>query len=449
MNRFKEYLTNSYYRPSNILESLLAYFLEIFYTKKSKTFSEKTFIKKRIPSSVTYYNFLGRLIYVFINFLLIIIFNRIFDRSLVVEENEAKKDFIKKERLIISKGSDSHIWPTTYLDVREKEVNNKNFPEKNYFNDISESYKISLEDLDKNSITDAEFWKKCRSEFQSYFFDKSQNLIAENIKNFKNINFNFSANLLKFEKNIINPESRKNKMESILMVNFYHKLSNFIDLDVLRTASDNYAGNGNCMVYRNQRLNYRILRQSYFFSQLKKNIDLKKSDKNIFLDIGGGYGGLLRFLKHHYKNSVGILIDLPEVCCFAAYYLKSCFPESKIGMVKDFKNIDKIGTEELKNYDFVILNQASLKKFEKNIIDIAINTVSLGEMNEKDQDYYIEQIERVTKRYFYSVNRPKRGKLKFKLDGFYDFKLSPKLWDTKVYKFNHTFHLEFLGEKVS
>ena len=40
----------------NILESALVYFLEIFYTKKSRTFSEKTFIKKRMPKSIIYYN---------------------------------------------------------------------------------------------------------------------------------------------------------------------------------------------------------------------------------------------------------------------------------------------------------------------------------------------------------------------------------------------------------
>ena len=448
MNPFKKYFTYSYYRPSNILESLIAYFFEIFYTKKSKTFAEKTFIKKRIPKSITYYNFFGRLIYLCSNFLLIIVFNKIFDKSILIEDNEAKKDTIKKKRLSQQQGSDNYIWPLSYLDIREKEIDTKTFPDNSFFKNISESYKTSLEDLKKNSITDEEFWQKSRSEFQSHFFDENNNIIMENIKNFQNINFDFKTDLLKFEKNIVNPEKRKNKMETILLVNFYHKLSNFIDLDVLRTASASYSGNGRCIIYRNQRLNINILRQSYFFSQLNKNTDLKKNDKNVFLDIGGGYGGLLRFIKHYYKNSVGVLIDLPEVCCFASYYLKSCFPEARLGMEKDFKNIDKIGIEELKSYDFVILNQASLRKFEKNTIDMAINTVSLGEMKKKTQDYYIENIQRITKRYFYSVNRPQQGKLDFKSDGFYNFKLSPKMWNIKIYKFSHTFHLEFLGEKI-
>ena len=447
INLIKKYLTHSYYRPLNILGSLLAYFLELFYTRKSQTFSEKTFIKKKIPNSISYYNFFGRMVYISVNFLSIIFFNKIFDKNVVLEENKTKKDSIKKERLSIKKGGDNYIWPISHLDIREKEFNSETFPEKSFFNDISESYKMSLEALEKGSITDSEFWKRSRSEFQLNFFDKDHNVIIKNLKNFKNINYDFEQNLLRYEKIIINPEKRKNKLEAILLVNYYHKLSNFIDTSILQTASDSYAGNGNCVLYRYQRLNYRILRQSYFFSQLKNNIDLKKNDKNLFLDIGGGYGGLLRFIKHYYSNSVGILIDLPEVCCFASYYLQSCFPEAKIGLEKDFRNIDKIGIEELKNYDFVILNQLSLKKFEKNIIDVAINTVSLGEMKEKDQDYYIEQIQRLTKRYFYSVNRAMFGKLDFKLSGSYDFKLSPELWDIKIYKFSHTFHLEFLGEK--
>ena len=212
MNKLKEYLSNSYYRPLNILESILVYFLEFFYTKKSCTFSERTFLKKRMPKSIIYCNFFGRMVYVFVNFVFIIIFDRIFDKSLVIEDNENKKDSIKKERLSLEKGSDNYIWPTNYLDTREKIVDIKNFPEDGFFNDISESYKISLEDLKKNSITDSEIWQKCRSEFQSHFFDKDHNLNSENIKNFKNIEFNFAANLLNDEKKIINPESKKNKM---------------------------------------------------------------------------------------------------------------------------------------------------------------------------------------------------------------------------------------------
>ena len=97
INLIKKYLTHSYYRPLNILGSLLAYFLELFYTRKSQTFSEKTFIKKKIPNSISYYNFFGRMVYISVNFLSIIFFNKIFDKNVVLEENKTKKDSIKKQ----------------------------------------------------------------------------------------------------------------------------------------------------------------------------------------------------------------------------------------------------------------------------------------------------------------------------------------------------------------
>ena len=73
-----------------------------------------------------------------------------------------------------------------------------------------------------NANTNA--FKRSRSEFQLNFFDKDHNVIIKNLKNFKNINYDFEQNLLRYEKIIINPEKRKNKLEAILLVNYYHNL---------------------------------------------------------------------------------------------------------------------------------------------------------------------------------------------------------------------------------
>ena len=81
-------------------------------------------------------------------------------------------------------------------------------------------------------------------------------------------------------------------------------------------------------------------------------------------------------------------------------------------------------------------------------MDCVINTASLGEMSKIDQDYYISQIERITKKYFYSVNRHRADNILFKsTPGYYDFKLSEDCWIIKLYKFSPTFHLEVLLEK--
>ena len=55
------------------------------------------------------------------------------------------------------------------------------------------------------------------------------------------------------------------------------------------------------------------------------------------------------------------------------------------------------------------------------------------------------QIERVTKKYFYSVNRHKYKMHKYNAQGFYNLKFK-KRWNTIIYDFTHTFQLEFLGK---
>ena len=55
-------------------------------------------------------------------------------------------------------------------------------------------------------------------------------------------------------------------------------------------ASDSRIGNNICLNYRGQRINQRILRYAYYLSQLKKKTNIQDEKRNLFLDIGGGYG---------------------------------------------------------------------------------------------------------------------------------------------------------------
>ena len=96
----------------------------------------------------------------------------------------------------------------------------------------------------------------------------------------------------------------------------------------------------------------------------------------------------------------------------------------------------------------MILEQNDLKKLEDKVVDCTINTASLGEMSKTDQDYYINQIERLTKKYFYSVNRHRSDNIHFSsTEGYYDFQLNNEIWKTRLYNFSPTFHIEALLEK--
>ena len=141
-----------------------------------------------------------------------------------------------------------------------------------------------------------------------------------------------------------------------------------------------------------------------------------------------------------------MIIELPELCMLSNYFLQTNFNEKSIGTFKDFKDSNKINEEDLKKFDFVILPQFFIEKFERNIFDITINTMSLGEITDEMQDFYLKNIERITKKYFYSVNRSKKRVEKYNSRGFYDLKFNSR-WLAKIYKYTHTYHIEFLGEK--
>ena len=90
---------------------------------------------------------------------------------------------------------------------------------------------------------------------------------------------------------------------------------------------------------------------------------------------------------------------------YSIIFLKKNFPDSKIGLPLDFENKDSIGISDLEKYDFIILPQPFLNRFKSDVVDLFINTISLCEMTNETQNFYLENIERVTKEYFYSVNR--------------------------------------------
>ena len=59
-----------------------------------------------------------------------------------------------------------------------------------------------------------------------------------------------------------------------------------------------------------------------------------------------------------------------------------------------------------------------------------------------------KHIERCTSKFFYSVNRAEKRLEKYNSQGFYNFKFK-KRWKSVLYKFTHTYHIEFLGKKLN
>ena len=143
------------------------------------------------------------------------------------------------------------------------------------------------------------------------------------------------------------------------------------------------------------------------------------------------------------KKENRILVELPETCLLASYFLKKNFPNKKILLYSQAKD----ETIKFSDYDFIILPQTAIGKIANESMDLVINTSSLSEMENETQNFYMNEIERIAKSYFYSVNRHGFKMHKYNAQGFYNLKFN-KRWNTLIYKFTHTYQLEFLGERI-
>jgi len=429
-----KFIFEDYHRPTAKLHHIFMVFKKILFNKKTILFSERTMLLKNPPQSMVYLNSLGRLLNLFINFVYILFFNKYFEKGVYLDGGENKT---------LKKGNDYEPWPSQAAHIFDT---HEDILDQDFIIKIQQDYLNSVDlIINDKRFKETNWWKECREEFNKIFFrnDKIDQTI---LKNFRN-NMDTKAEILN-DQNFLKKTNieRINKVKSLLLINLYHKLSENVSLTTLRSASDSKVGENLCLNYRGQRLNQRILRYAYYVSQIKSNTDMKIEDKNLILDIGGGYGGLSRMHKNTYINSTCVIIELPELCMLSSYFLKSNFNNKKIGTFEDFKDKEKIGLEDLKSYDFVILTQNFMDKFKDEIFDIIINTTSLGEMTDEMQDYYIKNIERCSKHYFYSVNRKDKRHEKYNSRGFYDFTFNYR-WNALVYKFTHTYHIEFLGKK--
>ncbi len=434
INKLLDFIKHSYHRPSAKLEHFFVSIFRFFVNKKTALFSEKLMLLKFPPFSTVYLNSFGRFFYALANFISIVFFSKFADKSIQIEKDHT--DVSKK----LEKGNDFSPWPEQALHLNEK---NEEVDE-NFLNKILESYKKSNKELDTKNFNDSPWWKELRKEFNKIFIENNSKINKNNLINFRN-DLNSQAAILKDQNIAISKKNSNitNMFNATLLACLYHKYSEVVDLQVLRLVSDSIAGNNRCINYRGQRLNHRILRYTYYLSQLKNNLNFNKDAKFIICDIGGGYGGLLRLLKHYYKNSCCILVELPETCLLASYFLKKNFPNKKILLHSDINDENF----NFSNYDFVIMPQHQIENLPDKSIDLTLNTSSLSEMDNNTQDFYTKQIERLTKKYFYSVNRAKYKMHKYNAQGFYNLKFK-KEWYSLIYKYTHTYQLEFLGERV-
>ncbi len=123
----------------------------------------------------------------------------------------------------------------------------------------------------------------------------------------------------------------------------------------------------------------------------------------VIADLGGGSGLTAYYMLKNLRSFCYMDFDLPQVLCIAAYQLMMMFPEKSFCLYGE-SNMPF----DFEKFDFILMPSFMLRQAPEKSVDLFINRVSLGEMTKEGAFFYIEDINRVTKEFFFHFNHDGR-----------------------------------------
>ena len=156
----------------------------------------------------------------------------------------------------------------------------------------------------------------------------------------------------------------------------------------------------NTTLYENRKISSDFLFRLSLYFRTMQSVNLP--EHATIIELGGGYGALMRVFKLYHPNTSCVFVDLPETLFFANIYIRSNFPDAKILYVEDETSI----ISNIKDYDFVLVPFMLTKSIEGCEVDLFLNTNSLGEMPKFFIKKYFDLLQNsLNVNYFASLNR--------------------------------------------
>ncbi len=381
---------------------------KLLYTKSSHIFYKRAASVPYEINHTRYYNFLGRTLFATKEIIALLTKEKVFKKSIILEGYE-DVDY----PALYQEGNHEILWPKSPFVELEKQNLDTTF-----IKALSHSYQESYHD-DPQSSEKGEY----ANAFEAYYMDEEGLLSADKLADFradyaaiqdmeseklKVLNLSF---ILTDHLEVLNHSMGyvKSYLKSLDLVLEYHRFANFIDTAILGSVSESFAGNIQTPLYRGQRLSDIILFLATVMSQLQKHTTFDSTARNVVVDIGGGFGHMGRFTHYYIPNSCYVLVELNEMGCFGATFLKQAFPDKKIALYHDVKDRLEAFEELTQEYDFIILPTWAIHLIPNDSVNLYIATSSIAELPEVYAKPYIATIDRTLKPggYFYVNSRVK------------------------------------------
>ncbi len=124
------------------------------------------------------------------------------------------------------------------------------------------------------------------------------------------------------------------------------------------------------------------------------------SDPITVMELGAGHGRLAEMMGRTTRCRY-LIFDIPPALFVSQWYIQQMFPEEKIFTFRSFESYESI-CEELEQCRFAFFTPNQMEMLPDRSADLCININSLMEMKNEQIKNYIHQIDRLTKKLFYS-----------------------------------------------
>lgn len=171
--------------------------------------------------------------------------------------------------------------------------------------------------------------------------------------------------------------------------------------DKLIELEEPLVGNPFIVRYKGKLISQDLVNSIHEFTTIFRYLNKLGSKKIRIAELGSGYGRLgFVFLKLLSKSKY-TFIDIPPALFIAQNYISSIFPEEKIFKYRPFSTFAEVETEfEQARIRFLMPYQIEL--LPEKYFDLFINISSLHEMTRDRIKNYVDQINRLTKHFFYT-----------------------------------------------
>ena len=244
------------------------------------------------------------------------------------------------------------------------------------------------------------------------FIDVTENQVYKTITNVENEIFSSKIYFFKKQKNLNYTQSMKYNFLTFLLflnlikINYYEKLKllgdegyvsfgdPYIEIEGIKVTSDKI---------------------NSLFDYDKINRFCNLNHQKIILEIGAGSGRTSQSIMTFNSNCKYVICDIPPALYISYERLKKVFKNKKIGLLYDYQNNNQKvklmggGSSEqdlntqINHYDISFIMPHQLSLLNNRFFDLTIAIDCLHEMDKKTINKYINNINKISKLFYFSV----------------------------------------------